>query len=235
VVVPYAVEVDGNIISIFDSHVHHPVDYTDETLDPRWVLCQRPCVSVGGELTAAMLELRQDRSTRVFVAPSQVKANNGLLIIDDFGRQVISPTQLLNRWIVPLDQHVDFLTLSSGTTVQMPFELMLVISSNLNPNELLDEAFLRRVQTKVLVPDVSAENFDRIFQRVLEAEDVACDADCAAHLRDRCLASGSGVLRACYPMDVFKLIKAISRYEGHPVVISRATIDKAVDLYFAKT
>jgi predicted ATPase with chaperone activity len=235
VVIPYAVEVDGHIICILDPHVHRSVPFAGGTLDPRWVTCERPCVSVGGELSSAMLELRQDHASRVFVAPCQVKANNGILIIDDFGRQLISPTQLLNRWIVPLDQHVDILTLASGMTVQMPFELMLVLSTNLNPNELLDEAFLRRVQTKVLVPDVSAENFDRIFDRVVEAERVPCEEGCAAHLRSRCLASGSRVLRACYPVDVYRLIKAISSYQGHPVAITTTTIDSAIDLYFAKS
>jgi hypothetical protein len=235
VVVPYAVVVDGHIISILDPHVHRLVRFTGDTLDPRWVVCQRPCVKVGGELSAAMLELRRDEATRVFIAPCQVKANNGILIIDDFGRQMISPRELLNRWIVPLDQHMDFLTLTSGTKFQMPFELMLVFSTNLDPNDLVDDAFLRRVQTKVLVQDVSAEIFDRIFERVLETEDVTCDADCAAHLRRRCLTSGSRVLRACYPLDIYRLIKAISKYEGHPVIITAASIDRAIDLYFAKT
>jgi predicted ATPase with chaperone activity len=235
VLVPYAVEVDGHIISILDPRVHRLVRFTDETLDPRWVACQRPCVSVGGELSSAMLELRRDEATRVFIAPCQVKANNGILIIDDFGRQMISPSELLNRWIVPLDQHVDFLTLASGTKVQMPFELMLVFSTNLNPNDLVDEAFLRRVHAKVLMPDVSAESFDRIFERVLQNEQVSYETDSAAHLRHRCLASGSRVLRACYPMDIYKLIKAISRYEGSPVNITTGNIDRAVDLYFAKS
>jgi hypothetical protein len=134
-----------------------------------------------------------------------------------------------------LDQHADFLTLTSGTKFQVPFELLLVFSTNLDPNDLVDEAFLRRIQTKVLVQDVSAENFDRIFERVVETEGVPCDSGCAAHLRHRCLTSGSKVLRACYPLDVFKLIKAISRYDRNPVRITRENIDRAADLYFAKT
>jgi hypothetical protein len=234
VVVPYAVHVDGHIITILDPNVHKLVRFSGETLDPRWVVCQRPCVKVGGELSAAMLELRRDEGTGVFVAPCQVKANNGILIIDDFGRQIISPRELLNRWIQPLDQRVDFLTLKSGTKFQMPFELLLVFSTNLDPDDLVDEAFLRRIQTKVLVEDVSAGNFDRIFARVVEKEAVAYHADCAAHLRRRCLTSGLKVLRACYPLDVFRLIKAISKYDGEPVRITTENIDRAVDLYFAK-
>jgi predicted ATPase with chaperone activity len=182
-----------------------------------------------------MLELRRDEVTRVFVAPCQVKANNGILIIDDFGRQMVSPKELLNRWIVPLDQHVDFLTISSGMKFQMPFELMLVFSTNVDPSDLVDEAFLRRVQTKVFVPDVSAESFDRIFDLVVETEQVPSDAGCAAYLRDRCLTSGSRVLRACYPMDIYRLIKAITRYEGQPAAITTLNIDRAIELYFAKS
>ena len=149
--VPYAVQVDGHIISILDPNVHRLVRFTGDTLDPRWVVCQRPCVKVGGELSAAMLELRRDEATGVFIAPSQVRANNGILIIDDFGRQKVSPRELLNRWIQPLDQHADFLTLASGTKFKVPFELLLVFSTNLDPNDLVDEAFLRRIRTKVLV------------------------------------------------------------------------------------
>jgi hypothetical protein len=221
-VVPYAVHVDGHIISILDPNVHKVVRFTGDTLDPRWVVCQRPCVKVGGELSAAMLELRRDEASGAFIAPCQVKANNGVLIIDDFGRQIISPRELLNRWIQPLDQHVDFLTLTSGTKFQMPFELLLVFSTNLDPDDLVDEAFLRPIQTKVLVQEVSAENFDLIFERVVEHEGVPCEAGCAAHLRLRCLTSGLKVLRACYPLDVFRLIKAISKYDGKPVRITTA-------------
>jgi hypothetical protein len=235
VVVPYAVHVDGHIVSILDPNVHKLVRFTGDTLDPRWVVCQRPCVKVGGELSAAMLELRRDEATGVFIAPCQVKANNGILIIDDFGRQMVSPRELLNRWIQPLDQHCDFLTLASGTKFQVPFELLLVFSTNLDPNDLVDEAFLRRIQTKVLVQDVGAEDFDRIFERVVETEMVPCDDGCAAHLRHRCLTSGLKVLRACYPLDIFRLIKAISRYDRRPVRITAENIDRAVDLYFART
>jgi hypothetical protein len=234
ILVPYAVHVDGQIVSILDPNVHRLVRFTGDTLDPRWVVCQRPCVKVGGELSPAMLELGRDGSTGVFIAPCQVKANNGILIVDDFGRQLVSPRDLLNRWIQPLDQRVDFLTLPSGTKFQVPFALLLVFSTNLDPNDLVDEAFLRRIQTKVLVQDVSPGNFDLIFERVVEAEGVPCDPDCAVHLRHRCLTSGSRVLRACYPLDIVKLIKAISKYDESPVRITRDNIDRAVNLYFAK-
>jgi hypothetical protein len=234
VVVPYAVEVDGHIITLFDPVVHRAAPCTDDQLDPRWVVCERPCITVGGELDASMLELRLDESTKVFISPCQMKANNGILIIDDFGRQVLSPRELLNRWIVPLDRRVDYLTLSSGMKFQVPFELMVVFSTNLNPRDLADEAFLRRIQTKVLVENVSAEVFHQIFQRVVQNAQCPTEPGCAEYLRERCMAAGATALRACYPMDIYKLVKAISEYEGRPLRMTKVNIDHAVALYFAK-
>ena len=235
VVVPYAVEVDGHIISLFDPVVHRRLPFADDLLDPRWAVCERPCITVGGELSAVMLELRLDESTHVFISPCQMKANNGILIIDDFGRQVLAPRDLLNRWIVPLDRRVDYLTLSSGMKFQVPFELMVVFSTNLDPRDLADEAFLRRIQTKVMVENVSNDVFDRIFQRVMQVQQVPTEPDCARYLRERCNEYVAKVLRACYPMDIYRLVKAISEYEGRPVRMTKANIDRAVSLYFAKT
>ncbi len=234
VLVPYAVEVDGHIITLFDPVVHKEVDSHDDLLDPRWVPCERPCITVGGELSASMLELRLDEATRVFISPCQMKANNGILIIDDFGRQMLSPRELLNRWIVPLDRRVDYLTLASGMKFKAPFEMMVVFSTNLNPHDLADEAFLRRIQTKVLVEDVDESVFDQIFQRVVEDNSVPAEPGCAAYLREQCFAFGAKTLRACYPIDIYKLVRAISEYEGRPVRLTRQNIDRAVALYFAK-
>jgi hypothetical protein len=235
VVIPYAVEVDGHIISLFDPVVHRRLPFHDELIDPRWAVCERPCITVGGELSAQMLELRLDEATRVFISPCQMKANNGILIIDDFGRQMLAPRDLLNRWIVPLDRRVDYLTLASGMKFQVPFELMVVFSTNLNPHDLADEAFLRRIQTKVLVDNISPEIFDKIFQRVMQNNQVPTEPDCAPHLRQRCSEYTAKVLRACYPVDIYRLVKAISEYEGRPVRMTKANIDRAVGLYFAKT
>ncbi len=235
VLVPYSVEVDGHIVTVFDPVVHRPVPQDSDLLDPRWVLCERPCITVGGELTAPMLELRLDESTKVFISPCQMKANNGLLIIDDFGREMLSPRELLNRWIVPLDRRVDYLTLTSGMKFKVPFEMMVVFSTNLDPNDLADEAFLRRIQTKVLVEGVTAEIFDQIFVRVMQDNQVPYESGAAEHLRERCLAGGAKCLRACYPVDIFRLVKAISEYEGRPVRMTRTNIERAVSLYFAKT
>jgi hypothetical protein len=234
VLVPYAVEVDGHIICLFDPVVHRAVDSEDQLLDPRWVRCERPCITMGGELVASMLELHVDEQTRVYMSPSQMKANNGILIIDDFGRQMVKPRELLNRWVVPLDRRVDYLSLSSGMKFQVPFELMVVFSTNLNPRDLADEAFLRRIQTKVLVDNVEPEVFDLIFERVMERNHVPAEDGMAEYLRQRCAAAGAKFLRACYPNDVYKLVQAISEYEGRSVRMTRVNIDRAVSLYFAK-
>jgi hypothetical protein len=235
VLVPYAVEVSGHIITVFDPVVHQPVPCEDEMLDPRWVLCRRPCITVGGELSAAMLELRLDEATRVFISPCQLKANNGIFIIDDFGRQVLSPRELLNRWIVPLDRRVDYLTLASGMKFQVPFELMVVFSTNLNPNSLADEAFLRRIQTKVEVAEVSDDIFDEIMRRVLASQQTPSEPGCIEYVRECCRTASGGLLHACYPIDIFRLVKCISEYEGRPARMTRTNIDRAVALYFAKS
>ncbi len=235
IAVPYAVEVDGHIVALFDPVVHKQVPFQDDQLDPRWAICERPCITVGGELSAAMLELRLDETTHVFIAPCQMKANNGILIIDDFGRQRLAPRDLLNRWIVPLDRRVDYLTLSSGMKFQVPFELMVVFSSNLDPHELADEAFLRRIQTKVLVENISPEVFDEIFRRVMQVNQVPTEPGCAEYMRGRCEEYTAAVLRACYPRDIYRLVKAISEYEGRPVRMTKVNIDRAVALYFAKS
>jgi predicted ATPase with chaperone activity len=134
VLIPYAVEVDGQVISLYDPVVHQPLEMDDDSdIDPRWLLCKRPCIVVGGELIPSMLELRLDEASGIYAAPLQMKANNGILIIDDFGRQLMSPRDLLNRWIVPLDRRVDYLTLRYGVKFQIPFELMVVFSTNLDP------------------------------------------------------------------------------------------------------
>jgi predicted ATPase with chaperone activity len=163
-----------------------------------------------------------------------MKANNGILIIDDFGRQMVAPRELLNRWVVPLDRRVDYLTLASGMKFQVPFELMVVFSTNMNPRDLADEAFLRRIQTKVLVDNVSATVFDQIFHRVAQAHQVPCEPGCAEYLRRRCAETGHHFLRACYPIDIYRLVKAISEYEGRAVRMTRGNIDRAVGLYFAR-
>jgi hypothetical protein len=235
VMIPYAVEVDNQIISVFDPVVHHPIDHEDADVDPRWILCKRPCILVGGELIPSMLELRLDESSGIYAAPLQMKANNGILLIDDFGRQLMSPRDLLNRWIVPLDRRVDYLTLRYGIKFQIPFELMVVFSTNLEPSDLADEAFLRRIHNKIYVEAVDAGGFDQIFSRVVQARNIQAEADSAEYLRKLCLREGRTELRACYPNDICNILLAIGRYEGRPPQMSKPELERAAALYFARS
>jgi len=235
VMIPYAVEVDNQIISVYDPVVHHPIDHDDEDVDPRWILCKRPCIVVGGELIPSMLELRLDESSGIYAAPLQMKANNGILLIDDFGRQLMSPRDLLNRWIVPLDRRVDYLTLRYGVKFQIPFELMVVFSTNLEPADLADEAFLRRIHNKIFVEAVDAASFDQIFARVVQSRNIEAEADSAEYLRKLCLREGRTELRACYPADICNILLAIGRYEGRPPQMSKPDLERATALYFARS
>lgn len=235
VLIPYAVEVDNQVISIYDPVVHHALETEDPEIDPRWVLCKRPCIVVGGELIPSMLELRLDEASGIYSAPLQMKANNGLFIVDDFGRQLMSPRDLLNRWIVPLDRRIDYLTLRYGVKFQIPFELMVVFSTNLEPSDLADEAFLRRIQNKIYVESVSPAVFDQIFQRVVAARRVPAESDSAEFLRKLCLREGRTELRACYPNDICNILESISRYEGRTIAMTKPDLERATSLYFAKT
>jgi len=234
ILIPYAVEVDNQIISLYDPVVHQPIEHDDENTDPRWIMCRRPCIVVGGELIPSMLELRLDEASGIYAAPLQMKANNGILIIDDFGRQLMSPRDLLNRWIVPLDRRVDYLTLRYGVKFQIPFELMVVFSTNLEPSDLADEAFLRRIHNKIYVEAVDAPAFDQIFTRVVSARKLPVEADSAEYLRKLCLREGRTELRACYPSDICNILSAIGRYEGRPPQMTKSELERAASLYFAK-
>src|SRR3984893_16600731 len=234
ILIPYAVEVDQQLISLFDPVVHQPLDNDETEGDPRWVVCKRPCILVGGELVPSMLELRLDESSSIYAAPLQMKANNGILLIDDFGRQVMSPRDLLNRWIVPLDRRVDYLTLRYGVKFQIPFETMVVFSTNLEPSDLADEAFLRRIQNKILVEAVDPQSFDQIFDRVVKARRIEAEPDSAEQLRKLCLRQGRTELRACYPAGIWSMLTSIGRYEGRGPVMSKSELERATALYFAK-
>jgi hypothetical protein len=234
IVVPYAIEVDGQILQMFDPVVHEPIQADSADIDPRWVICRRPCVITGGELVSSMLELRLDEATGVYAAPLQMKANNGVLVIDDFGRQMIAPRELLNRWIVPLDRRVDYLTLKYGVKFQIPFEVLVIFATNLDPRDLADEAFLRRLQNKVLVEPVEDALFDEIFRRVMTARSVPYEPDSADYLRKLCYEHGATELRACYPADICQILVSISLYENRTPRASHADLERAATLYFAK-
>ncbi|HSB17381.1 MAG TPA: hypothetical protein VLE22_23225 [Bryobacteraceae bacterium] len=236
VVLPYAVEVDNQIIILYDPVVHHRIPDNEDEMDydPRWVRCQRPCIITGGELVPSMLDLRMDEASGTYAAPLQMKANNGILVIDDFGRQLIPPRDLLNRWIVPLDRRVDYLMLRYGVKFQIPFELMVVFATNLEPSSLADEAFLRRIQNKILVEEVSAGVFDEILRRYAITKGIPFEQDKAEYLRSLCLRDGRTVLRACYPGDICRILVSISLYEGRAAQMTRSDLERAVNLYFAR-
>src|SRR5450755_4322261 len=234
ILMPYSVEVDGQIISLYDPVVHQKIDNDEIDTDARWVMCKRPCIVVGGELIPSMLELRLDESSGIYAAPLQMKANNGIFIIDDFGRQLMSPRDLLNRWIVPLDRRVDYLMLRYGVKFQIPFELMVVFSTNLEPSDLADEAFLRRIHNKIFVDAVDAGAFDQIFHRVVSRFNIPFESDSSEYLRKLCLREGRTELRACYPADICNILISIGKYEGRPSFMSKSELERASALYFAK-
>jgi hypothetical protein len=233
VLIPYAVELNGYVITLFDPVLHDRLPEQPEGLDARWVLCRRPSVATGGELVPEMLELRSDASSGVYAAPLQMKANNGILVIDDFGRQVISPRELLNRWIVPLDRRVDYLTLHHGQKLCIPFEVMVVFSTNLDPSELADEAFLRRIHNKIYVEPVTEDCFHEILARVLVERRINCDAETAGYVSELCLRHGD-TLKACYPADLCDILLWRSEYEGRPPQVTREELDRAAQLYFTR-
>ena len=164
VYVPYAIEVSGEVLSVFDPIVHQPAEEQPEDIDPRWLLCHRPFLTVGGEMRADMLEPHVDQNRHIVRSPVQLRANNGILVIDDFGRQRIQPRDLLNRWIVPLDRHVDYISWF-GTSIEIPFELIVVFATNLDVSNLAEEAFIRRIKNKIKIDRISDEIFLEIMRR----------------------------------------------------------------------
>jgi hypothetical protein len=164
-----------------------------------------------------------------------MKANNGIFIIDDFGRQIASPQVLLNRWILPLDQRVDYLTLSYGVKFQIPFDLMVVFATNLDPGELSDEAFLRRIRNKVYVEPIDDSSFDEIVRRLLAERKLSCDRETLEHLRSLCRShSSTNELRACYPSDLLDILTSISAYEERPIEITKDSLEWAAAIYFSR-
>jgi predicted ATPase with chaperone activity len=231
--IPHAIEIDGQIITVYDPAVHrHAPEPEPENRDERWMLCQRPTVMVGGELTVEMLDLEFNPLTKFYVGPVQMKANNGVLIIDDFGRQRLRPEELLNRWVVPLDRRIDFLTLAGGKKIEIPFEMLVVFASNMDPYALVDQAFLRRIQTKIKVGSVSDDQFREIFRRYareqsVESEPGICD-DLIQLIRDTLKQE----LRSCHPRDIVNQVIWNAKYEGKNPSIDSAALNMAVEAYF---
>ncbi|MGB9031628.1 MAG: hypothetical protein WCC27_16015 [Acidobacteriaceae bacterium] len=232
--IPFAVEVDGQMIAVFDPMVHKQVEgWAAETYDERWVRCQRPSVLVGGELTIDMLDLQFNSTTKFYSGPVQMKANNGVLILDDFGRQRVRPEELLNRWVVPLDRGIDFLTMAGGRKIEIPFEMLVVFSTNLDPADLVDAAFLRRMQTKIRVDTATDEQFRLIFRRVASRRGLAVDEGALSDL----IGSIRGLqqeLRACQPRDLVNQVCWAAQYEDRRPILDRPSLRVAVDAYFLK-
>ncbi|MEZ5238767.1 MAG: hypothetical protein R2716_07390 [Microthrixaceae bacterium] len=233
VLIPHCIEVEGQIIAVFDPTLHNPLGQQPAGLDPRWVACERPAVIAGGELHAGMLDLAYEPDSGVYLAPLQLKANNGIFVIDDFGRQSASPEELLNRWIVPLDRGIDYLTLM-GRKFEVPFDLKVVLSTNMQPAKLGDDAFFRRIHSKVFVGACADEEFDEILRRVTVAKGIAVDPAAAEHLRDFARTRGDGELRAYLPGTVCKLALSISSYLGTDPVLTPEMVDRVMSLYFTR-
>jgi len=231
--IPYAVEIDGQIITVFDPVIHCRVPESGfEARDERWVRCHRPTVLVGGELTADMLDLQFNPVTKFYVGPAQMKANNGVLIIDDFGRQRIRPDELLNRWVVPLDRKIDFLTLAGGRKIEIPFDMLVVFATNMDPAELVDAAFLRRIQTKIKIGAITDEQFQEIFRRVARDKGLDANDDAVNEVIGIIRDALKLPLRACYPRDLVNQICWAAQYEERPPVLDRASLALAIEAYF---
>jgi predicted ATPase with chaperone activity len=231
--IPYALEVDGQIITVFDPAIHKRMEETEaEGRDERWVRCHRPSVTVGGELTIEMLDLQFNPISKCYDGPPQMKANNGVLIIDDFGRQRVAPDELLNRWVVPLDRGIEFLTLVGGVKIEIPFEMLVVFASNIDPAKVMDPAFMRRIQTKIGLGAISDGQFSEIFRRVAADHGLEADAGLLDELIVMIRDTRQLELRACQPRDLVNQVLWAAQYEDRPPEINRDALMRAVDAYF---
>jgi predicted ATPase with chaperone activity len=241
--VPYAVDVDGQIIKVYDNVNHEAVDEAEtdpsgtrsgSRRDPRWMKIKRPFIVVGGELTMAGLDLQFDETHKFYEAPFQMKANGGMFLIDDFGRQQIRPRDLLNRWIVPLENRLDYLTLANGRKIEIPFEVLVVFSTNLPPKDLVDEAFLRRIRHKIEIVDPTPDEFRDIFKRVCELKKVPYDDRGLAYLVQEWYIKRNRKLRANHPRDILEQIIDVAGYLGTEPALSKELLDRAAESYFVE-
>jgi predicted ATPase with chaperone activity len=244
--IPYAIYVDGQVIKMYDAinHQHAPEDPANAPgtgalkgntrRDTRWVRIRRPFIVVGGELTLAGLDLVFDDTNKFYEAPFQVKANGGILLIDDFGRQLVRPRDLLNRWIVPLENRVDFLTLHTGRKIEVPFDVLVVFSTNLPPRDLVDEAFLRRLRHKIEIGDPSYEDYREIFKRVATNKGVKYTDQGLAYILQEWYIKRNRKLRASHPRDLCDQLLDIARYLNVEPIMTRELLDRAAETYFVE-
>ncbi len=232
---PYALTAGGQIIQIYDRLFHMEVE-KDQTnsLDGRWGLFKRPSVVVGGEMKIDALDLRFDPLANFYEAPLQLKANGGVFLIDDFGRQQTSPIDLLNRWIMPLENGVDFLRLRTGQTLVIPFRALIIFCTNLDPFHLADEAFFRRIQMKVGINAPSERNFKQIFQNVCRQMGFIFDQSSYDHLLEKWYRDDNREFQAVHPRDLIAIIKSLCDYDEKDIKITKELIDEACEIYFVK-
>ncbi|HXE81058.1 MAG TPA: hypothetical protein VNK41_09925 [Vicinamibacterales bacterium] len=238
--VPHAIDVDGQIITLYDPVNHVALDDEDDTgsivkgaaRDRRWVRVKRPVVMVGGELTLEMLDLSFNPISKFYEGPLQLKANGGVFIVDDFGRQRIRPRDLLNRWIVPLESRVDYLTLHTGKKFEIPFDVLIVFATNLNPESLADEAFLRRIPYKIYAKNPTVEEYGRIFELNCKRRGLAYDPVVVEYLIRRYYEPRNLEMRACHPRDLVEQVVDLSRYQNKQPALTRELLDAACSGYF---
>lgn len=244
--IPYAIDIEGQVVKMYDS-VNHVLSPDEDIIepgtssskigvirDPRWVKIRRPFVVVGGELTMAGLDLVFDDVNKFYEAPFQVKANGGVFLVDDFGRQQVRPRDLLNRWIVPLENRIDYLTLHTGRKVEVPFDVLVVFSTNLPPRDLVDEAFLRRLRHKIEVGDPTYDTFRSIFKRVATSKGVTYSEKGLAYLLQEWYIKRNRKLRASHPRDICDQILDISRYKNEEPEMSKEMLDRAAEAFFVE-
>jgi len=238
IMIPYALEVDGQIIKVYDPVNHTRLDSDEEDIeeiggpDRRWVRCARPAMVAGGELTLGMLDLAFDRLSGYYEAPLQMKANGGVLVIDDFGRQSVSPRELLNRWIIPLEKRMDFFPLHTGKIFEAPFDVLIIFATNLEPADLVDEAFLRRIQYSLFVGNPTPDQYVLIFRSICEGHGIQVADEDIAYLMDQVYGPMGRQMRGCHPRDIVNHVIDICKYNGQQPHIDRELLDQACASYF---
>ena len=240
---PYALECQGNIIQLYDPIYHQKIEdeetaisalSTQLSYDARWFKCRRPFIITGGELTLDMLDLSFNKHSKVYDAPFQLKANNGIYLIDDFGRQRVTPAEILNRWIVPLERHIDYLSFQAGGKMTVPFEAFLIFSTNLRPDNLGDEAFLRRIQYKMFLRSPKASEFIEIFERYCGARELVCPDGLAEEFAQKHYIEADKRFRRCHPRDVIGHAIDILNFERLPMALTEDVLNRAFHSCFVE-
>ncbi|HUA22362.1 MAG TPA: hypothetical protein VMB25_26635 [Bryobacteraceae bacterium] len=240
VYIPHALECQGTIVQVYDPICHQAVQDTEEisvlavepSHDGRWIKCRRPFIVTGGELTLEMLDLKFNATSKVYDAPYQVKANNGIYLIDDFGRQQCTPAEVLNRWIVPMERRVDFLKFNTGGKMIVPFEAFLVFSTNLKPEQLGDEAFLRRIQYKMLLRSPDEGEFSTIFRQFCESRELPHSEGLIHRFIEKHYRQMGKAFRRCHPRDVLSHAIDLIRFERRPFELTEDLLDRAFESCF---